>query len=341
MTELVIWDARVRADRDAWIALYDAWPDREVFAHPAYVALFATPTERPLAAFARFGDGWVLYPFILRPLEDGEADLTTPYGYGGPFRHGNADAPAFWAAFDAWAASQRVVSEFVRLSLFPEQRLAYPGQTEVKLQNVVCSLLPDEDALWSGFDHKVRKNVNKAKRSGVTIEIDTGPERLDEFLRIYETTMDRREARKSYYFSRAFFETIASALQGGYAFLHALVGGRIVSTELALVSAHNVYSFLGGTEEAAFDLRPNDLLKYELIRWAKREGRSRFVLGGGYAPDDGIFKYKRAFAPNGLYPFEVGTRVLDRAAYDELVERRRAADAAWSPLPGFFPAYRA
>jgi CelD/BcsL family acetyltransferase involved in cellulose biosynthesis len=114
-----------------------------------------------------------------------------------------------------------------------------------------------------------------------------------------------------------------------------LHGDRVVSSELALVSATSAYSFLGGTREDAFALRPNDLLKVELIRWAKAAGRQRFVLGGGFEADDGIFRYKRSFAPHGLVPFEIGTRVLRPDVYDELTRR-----AGGPREPGFFPAYR-
>lgn len=344
---LEIWDGSSIADRARWEQLHAAWADREVFAHPAYVALFAGPRDRTLAAFAATPHGWILYPFIMRELAPGLTDITSPYGYGGPFCIGDAatHAAAYWDMFAAWAATQGVVSEFIRFSLFEDDLLPYPGEREPKLVNVVRSLAPTEQEIWNDFDHKVRKNVNKARRTGVTVEVDPGGARIDDFLAIYESTMERREARRGYYFPRAFFESIGTGLPGQFVYLHALLHGRVVSTELALVSAHNVYSFLGGTYQAAFDQRPNDLLKHELILWAKRAGKRRFVLGGGYAADDGIFRYKKAFAPTGLVPFHVGRRVLAAAQYDRLVRERttaaRAIEPGWEPDPGFFPAYRA
>lgn len=344
---LAIWDASVADDRARWEAVHAAWPAREVFAHPAYVRLFAGPRDRALAAFAETPAGWIVYPFVLREAAPGLTDLTTPYGYGGPFCWGDAagHAAEFWEVFDAWARGAGVVSEFVRFSLFDDHLLPYPGTREQKLLNVVRSLDPSEDDLWRDYEHKVRKNVHKAQRSNVTIEVDSAGERLDEFLAIYEATMDRRDAQRGYYFPRSFFETIRSELAGQHVFVHALLDGRVISTELALVSARNVYSFLGGTDHAAFELRPNDLLKHELIRWAKREGKSRFVLGGGYGGDDGIFRYKKAFAPGGLLPFSTGHRVLDDASYERLVAARVAEGRArvpdWAPEQGFFPSYRA
>jgi lipid II:glycine glycyltransferase (peptidoglycan interpeptide bridge formation enzyme) len=237
-----------------------------------------------------------------------------------------------------------VVSEFVRFSLFPQQVLPHPGVRRTDRNNVVCDLTLDEDALWKGYKHKVRKNVNKAQRSGVRIELDTRGERLVDFLRVYHHTMQRREAGESYYFGPEFFERLRADLAGQFAYFHAIHQGRIISTELVLISAEAVYSFLGGTIEEAFDVRPNDLLKHEVIRWAKAQGKRYFVLGGGYDPDDGIFQYKTAFAPQGIVAFQVGERVFDSERYEVLVAAKRTFLArqgkVWEPRERYFPAYR-
>ena len=311
------------ADDPGWLARWEAWPEREVHAHPEYVRLYESE-GRPLCAVA---DG-VLYPFLLR---DDPADVVTPYGYGGAFRTGEAEANPFWRAFDAWAAEQGVLSELVRLSLFPERLLPYPGTSEQRLVNVVRDLESTGEELWMDYEHKVRKNVKKARRSGLVVEIDEGGDRLDDFVRLYEHTLDRRGAAERYRFARPFFERIRERLAGHFLLAHVLEDGQVVSSELVLLSATTAYSFLGGTDEGAFELRPNDLLKVELFRWAKDAGKRRFVLGGGQREDDGIFRYKRSFAPRGLVPFEVGMRVFDPERYAELSRGRQTE---------FFPAYR-
>jgi hypothetical protein len=311
-------------DDERWPAHWEAWPEREVHAHPGYVRLYEEDGTRALCAVA----AGVLYPFLLR---SDPVDIVTPYGYGGAFRTGEADADSFWRAFDAWAAEQGAVSELVRFSLFPERLLPYPGEREPRLVNVVRDLEPPAGELWMDYEHKVRKNANKARRSGLRVEIDETGARLDDFVRLYEHTLDRRGAAGRYRFPRAFFERIRDGLAGHFAYAHVLDGDRVVSSELTLLSATSAYSFLGGTDEAAFELRPNDLLKVELMLWAKEAGKRRFVLGGGQQADDGIFRYKRSFAPNGLVPFEIGMRIFDHERYAELSRGRET---------NFFPAYR-
>jgi hypothetical protein len=323
-----IWSA----ESAEWLEHWSAWPEREPYAHPGYASLYEDEHTRALCAAWRSDDRCVLYPFLLREVPFGvnATDITSPYGYGGAFAWGRR-APEFWPAFDAWAAEANVVSEFVRLALFEDELLPYPGERAQRLLNVVRDLGPSADDLWMDCEHKVRKNVKKARRGGVAVEFDPAGGRLDDFLRLYAHTLERRDAPERYRFPRAFFERLPAP----HVYVHALHEDRVVSSELVLLSERSAYSFLGGTDSDAFELRPNDVLKWELILWAKGVGKRRFVLGGGYRPDDGIFRYKRSFAPNGLVPFFVGRRVLQPELYRELTER-----AGVSADSDFFPAYR-
>ena len=345
-TTFRILDASHPEDFAAWMALWQGWPDHEVFAHPAYVQLFAGDGDRALCAAMESASGNVLYPFIRRPIAGGDScDITSAYGYGGAFVTTPAAAtlaPEFYGAFDAWAREARVVSEFIRFALFESELLPYAGEREKRQDNIVRTLAIDEPAMWMEFEHKVRKNVQKAQRSGITIEFDPDGARLSDFLRIYYGTMDRRDAAAGYHFPESFFRAFLTDLAGNAVFVHAIMNEVVVSTELVLLSARSCYSFLGGTNESAFAARPNDALKFETIKCAKARGLSQYVLGGGASPDDGIFRYKRAFAPHGVVPFHIGKRILDPAAYDALVLRRQShtGDELAAP-PGFFPAYRA
>jgi len=331
------------ADSAEWLAHWASWPEREVYAHPGYLSLYEDGQTRAMCAAWRSENGGVLYPFQLRdlrgdPFFEDAADTITPYGYGGAFCWGvdrDTVATEFWRVFDEWAAEQPVVSELVRFALFDDELLPYPGEREQRLVNVVRDLAPSADELWMDFEHKVRKNVKKARRGGVTIEFDLTGARLEDFLHLYAHMLDRRQAPERYGYSREFFERIHERLAGQFVYAHALHEDRVVSSELVLLSEGNAYSFLGATDSDAFHLRPNDLLKYEVILWAKDADKSRFVLGGGYEADDGIFRYKRSFAPHGLMPFLIGRRVLQPDLYRELTERMGGGD------PGFFPAYRA
>jgi hypothetical protein len=337
-----------------WIALWHRWPDREVMGHPEYARLFARPCDRVVCATGEDAGGGVLFPLVVRPLaaepwaRPGEArlDAITPYGYGGPFAWGDGrrDDAAFWAAHASWCREERIVSTFARLSLFPEQLASVPGHVEVRAPNVVVPLGGGRDALWRGYETRVRKWVGVAERAGLEVEQDRTGARLDAFVEVYTHTMERHGADPWYFFPRTFFEAIVERLAGHYSFFHTLRAGEVVSSDLVLCSERHVYYFLGGTREDAFPFGPNYLLKHHVATWASAEGKRAYVLGGGYLPGDGLFRYKRGFARSGEVPFRVASAIHDERACRELSEARAEhgarAGGAWTPKPGFFPPYR-
>jgi len=288
-------------------------------------------------------------PMIVRPLSSEVwaigsevSDATTPYGYGGAFAWGEVQADEFWNSLDRWADRENIVTLFARLSVFPDTILPFRGETTLVMQNVVRSLDRDVEAMLADYKHKVRQNIKKAERSGVTIEVDLVGKRLAEFHDVYTSTMSRRGASPGYFFSLAFFRKLMEECPESLAFFHAILDDKVISTELVLVGVDHTYSFLGGSNEASFELRANDLLKHAIIVWSREQGRRSFVLGGGYQPDDGIYRYKTSFAPHdGDRPFFVASRVFDEVSNGLLVKQRQLAEPSWHPNEQFFPAYRA
>lgn len=342
-------------DRSRWLQLWQEWPDREISAHPSYVELFASQGQRVLCALWRTATYTIIFPFILRPLGQepwargfSGWDLVSPYGYGGPFVWGTdyADAEEFWQAYERWAAEVGLVSAFSRLSLFTEDIVPITrGNLRTSQHNIVRDLRFDDEMLLRDYEHKVRKNIKRAIASGVSVIFDEyGSQFLQDFISIYQSTMQRREAADHYYFDAAFFERIMRELRGQFVFAHAVVDARVISTELVLLSATRAYSFLGGTVADAFPMRPNDLLKHEVSRWARDRGKSAYVLGGGYSAKDGIYRYKKSFAPQGEVRFQVWCHRSNDEQYSRLLEARHIYElqrgADWQPKEGYFPEYR-
>ncbi len=348
-------DAETPEGLAAWTNLWRTLPGREVMAHPEYALLFKRPCDRAVAVVHERPGAAILFPLLLRPLgaerwtSAGEQrwDAVTPYGYGGPFAWGPAprDEAAFWSAHRAWCRDERVVSTFVRLSLFPEQLAAIPEGVEERGVNVVRTLQADPDAVWRDYAHAARTNVRTARRAGIEVEVDVAAVRLGDFIEVYQHTMNRRGAGPWYRFPPDFFERLARRLGAHLVLFHAIRDRRVVSSELVLHSGDNMYVLLSGTFADAFPVRPNDLLRHRAVEWGIAQGKKAYVLGGGYAPDDGVFRHKRNLAPRGLVPFRVAALTHDPRASEELLRQRAAFAAAsgqpWVPRAGFFPAYRA
>ena len=348
----LLLDAAVPEHRAQWLDLWRTWPHRDVVAHAAYAQLFAGPEGRVVCACQMGTEGGILFPLIVRPLriepwgvEEGETcDLVSPYGYGGPFGWGSFKVEAFWMGFERWARAIRAVSLFTRFSLFKDQLIPFYGDTLVKTPCVIVSLTQEPEAILGSYAKTVRENVRHAERAGVILEPDPECRRLEEFLAVYYSTMNRLGARPMYYFPKSILERLIAQLPGQVALFHALHNQHVVSTELLLISENYLYPFLAGTLEEGLRLRANPLLRHGVNLWGKVQGKQQVVLGGGYSGEDSLLHYKQRFAPNGRVSFCVGTRILDNHTYQALIDKRanweREQGNQWSPAGGFFPAYR-
>ncbi len=270
-------------------------------------------------------------------------DISTPYGYGG-FLIDGEDSDAVNEAYNTFCINNGFVCEFVRFHLINNYQNNYSGISETHTHNIIRSLELDIDEIYMDYEQKVRKNLRRANESNLYSEIDTSGARLDDFLEIYYSTMDRTNANGSYFFKREFFDMI-NKMVDNYVYVHVLSEGKVISTELVLYGSENCYSFLGGTNKDFFHLRPNDFLKHEIVKWAKAKGLKRFILGGGYGNDDGIFKYKKSLAPHGIFDFYIGKKIFNKEKYITLLALKQdnlIVDMTEDDLiSGFFPQYRA
>jgi hypothetical protein len=264
-------------------------------------------------------------------------DLSTPYGYGGFWIEGEGKR-AVNEAYDAYCKEVGYVSEFVRFHLYGDCKDCFNGAVETHAHNIVRDLDLSFEQIEKDFEHKVRTNIRRACSSGLEIEFDPEGKRIDDFLQIYYETMDRTGAEKDFYFSKEFFNEL-NGMKDQHVFIHVLYENKVISSELILYGTENCYPFLCGTRQEYFHLRPYDYLKYESFKWAKEKGLKRAILGGGYGCDDGIYKFKKSFAPHGIYDYYIGKKIFNQEAYDRLVNLRCDGHPE-SFQTGYFPAYR-
>ncbi|MFO0700481.1 MAG: GNAT family N-acetyltransferase [Nitrospira sp.] len=347
-----VLDATIPTERSTWLQIWQRWPNREVWAHPEYVSLFGRPGDRAICVAMEDSCGGVLFPLLLRSLKDepwakdGDRcfDLTSPYGFGGPFCWGTPDADTFWERFDHWVNALPVVSLFTRLPLFEGQTIPFIGQIIDKGPCVVIPLEGGEESILKNYDKSVREVLRHSQRKGVSVVVDPHGDRLEEFLAVYYSTMERRAASSGYFFPRTLFTALQERLSTHVLFVHALHENHVVSTELQLISQNHTYAFLGGTTEVGLSHRANTALRHATNVWGSEHGKRYMVFGGSHRENDGLLSYKKRFAPQSLKMFKVGTRVFLPDQYRRLIDQRRVwaegQGQQWVPTEGFFPVYR-
>lgn len=263
-------------------------------------------------------------------------DLSTPYGYGGWLFENKDNHQEAYDAYMSWCKNNNVVAEFVRFNLF-DRNEDYYGETVPRIFNVVRNLEDSFENIEHNFERRVRKDLKKT--GGLEIIFDKDGKYMDDFLRIYYDTMDRNNAENEYYFSREFYDKLNS-MKDNVMYFHVALDGKIISTELVIMDGRNMYSYLGGTDNNYFSYHPNHFIKYHIIKWGVEHNYKNFVLGGGYGSNDGIFMFKKGFAPEGIVQFYTGQKIFNKDLYNQLVDIR-VKNGLNTEGNKYFPLYRA
>jgi CelD/BcsL family acetyltransferase involved in cellulose biosynthesis len=324
----------------AWISAADAkaWDDelarfpaesRDVYFEREYLSLYASADRQAWAFVYSEGAARYFLPFLLQaiPSKPGSADVTTPYGYGGPIV-ANGDA-AFAARahrhFQDQSRDRGVIAELLKFHPLIENHLLVAdvvGKVVPVCPIVYVDLALEAEHRWQHvYTHANRKNINKAQRSGVAISMEAGDAEWAAFRRLYADTMRANDAAEFYWFSDEYFAAIRERLADNHRLVTASHDGRIVAALLVLMGPRFVHCHLIGTDREAMALGTNNLLHHELILWASAQGFERLMIGGGRGneEDDSLLRFKRNFSTT-LATFRVGESVLLPERYHEILD---------------------
>lgn len=305
---------------------------------------------------------FVAYAYAKRPVLQSDVrvawDLRSPYGYSGPWSSAEA-TPDDWAhfrrAFEALCRDRGYVSEFVRFSpLFPAFAQAYAAAAHGRLATrtvatVAVDLSGGAQDYWRRAAKQHRNKVRKASNLGVTVSlkvIETSAD-IASFAEPYRATMDRRAASRFYYFDEAYYATLFAQIPRGDSYYATATArdGALVSAAIFLRHGDVLHYHLSASHTAGYAVAGPSAILDAAARLGVSLGCATLHLGGGIHPGDSLSTFKRAVG-DVVLDWTLGTSVLDRPAFDELLALRAAAThtgvADLTKQAGsFFPPYRA
>ncbi|PQV47682.1 carbamoylphosphate synthase large subunit [Jejuia pallidilutea] len=251
-------------------------------------------------------------------------DASSPYGYGGPLfcaLNSKEENLFFWNKVDQWYKSNNVVTEFIRFNLC-ENYKHYTGHLIPTLDNVKGELV-DFETLWTNFKQKVRNNYRKSLKYNLKAKIYTeniDSDSIEKFHDIYIKSLNRNNAATNYYYTKFYFENLINNNPDDTILVLIFKDDVAISAELILIDNDTLYSHLGGTHAEYFNMRPNDFLKIEVMKWAIEHKKKYYVLGGGRVNGDGLYHYKKSFFPLDKDDvFYTGRKIINQPIYNRLI----------------------
>ena len=322
-------DVRIESDERAWSDFvathpdatgYHEWAWREVFVRafgcePIYFS--ARSEQRVVGVLPTvFLDSWLF----------GKALISLPYlNYGGVLAD---DQKVAQQLLDhAIETARRRRCRHVELR-HVEQR--FP--TRPCKQHKVTMLLPlrEPNALWEGFDRKVRNQVRKAQKSGLSY-VAGGAEHLDAFYVVFARNM--RDLGTPVY-PRQFFAEVLRAFPDRAQLNVVSLNSDPVAAGLTFETRGTVEIPWASSVREFNNLCPNHLLYWSILERAAAKGCATFDFGRS-TPHEGTYKFKEQWGATPVplcweYGFVAGGEVPNTSPSNP---KFRLAVSLWKKLP--------
>lgn len=342
--------------------------DRDVHYLPDYCEIYEnTYNYKPFLVFYGDRNNYVVQQYIKRGLnalpflreqniKEEFFDVTNPYGFSGPvFKCKNFNKKVelfkeFSKALCNYFMENKIASEFVSLHPLINNYEIVSNTDLVKLNYekdvIVVNLTQNSSDIEKGFNRGNKSNINKARKLGIKIEkVKISSNNLNIFKNFYYRTMERKSASAKWFFPENFFENTFNSLgENRVSLFFAILAGSIISTYFIIHDYGKVYYHFGGSDSNYGCYRPNNLLMYEIILWAKEHGFELFHLGGGVtsSESDSLFQFKSSFSKNRI-PLYSYNRINNSIIYDYLCELKKTyevSDNSEIRNLDYFPLYR-
>jgi len=325
----------------------------DIYFTPEYGRLYEKHEGGILDSFSFQNDnGEVYFQFIKRPLTDYTGfsdywDIITPYGYSGPIilSDDREDTErlirGFGNAFREYCRENKIVSSFVRFHTVLNNALQFRSVfDEIQAIRKTVAIDLTKDVFFEEFGTKTRNEYRRAVKNNIVIEYDDQLEKIDDFIRLYESVMDKRNASQYYYFPKEYYNDLKK-LKDSVELANAVCNGKIVASALFLKYNGFIHYHLSATTEEGNRLNAMEFILMSRAMRAKEEGFQWMHLGGGVsnAPDDSLLRFKKKFSKTEPFDFNIGKSIYDNRAYGDLC---RIAESTKNQKleEGFFPAYR-
>lgn len=325
----------------------------DVYYLPEYGKLCETMEEGRCERFEyRSSNGYIINVFIKRPvpwLVNGEQyyDIVTPYGYGGPIIIDAVERESlkyeYAKAFEIYCKENKIVCEFIRFHPIFQNFKDVDDSYEViySRHTVGTNLMNFDDPVQSEFSKSLRRDNRRAIEKGVTVTLDSSPDSLDVFRKLYEETMDRNQADEMYYFSDDYYRILETDLKPYVLEAQLHYEDEIIASEIYFIAGDVLHAHLLGSNEKMLELGAGGLLEASAAYWGKEHGYRYIHHGGGRSgeADDSLLKYKKKFGKNTEFDFYIGKKIWNREVYNELVQNRMKQGLINDE--NYFPQYRA
>lgn len=262
-------------------------------------------------------------PLMWTGDEDARVYNSLPfYGSHGSVLASEPEAEAaLIAAYDERATATGTLAATMVANPFAERQPPDPAHnlTDERISQVT-DLPADEEALLELIEASARRNVRKARRTGIVATTDAA--RLPAVAEIHRANIEALGGRAK---ELSFFEAVPRHFEAGRDFdVHvALLGDEVVAGLLVFSFNGTVEYFTPAVDHDHRSEQPLALLLVEAMTAAAQRGYKRWNWGGTWTSQDGVHRFKAKWgAHDGHYRYYV--QLNDESLLDATPDDLRA-----------------
>jgi len=281
--------------------------DFDVYFEEKYVKLYESDVDKAACFVCNFEDKYLLFPFLRNDIiHEGERfyEIKSPYGYGGPISNVQ-DAQFVETAmehFFFYCENNNYITCFIRLHPLLGNHRCFNQVYSCKYnrKTVAIDLQPSVDDIWMHqISTKNRNVLRHTFKDNFRFIADYDYFFIDDFIRLYMHTMDRKESDSFYHFSKSYFYKFKKQFKDS--FLAVVIYNEvIVSASIIFYSTDYGHYHLSAWDLNYSPLNSNKFLIWEVAKFLKSLNVKLFHLGGGTDSniDNSLFKFKKKFSKN-------------------------------------------
>ena len=271
-------------------------PDWDValIRRPDFSFFHGAAWSRVLVETYGFRPVWQAEGTALLPLMEVDSWLTGRRGIALPFTDDCAPLCESAAEFQAlygnaleWGRSRGWKS----LELRGGRKFLRDAPASLTFYSHRLDLAIGETRLFENMDSSARRGVRKAEKDGVTVEVSHSEQAVLDFYRLQCLTRQRHGLPpQPWRFFLNLWRHIVSQNQG-MVVLASASGAKIAGAVYFFLGGRAIYKY-GASDYRMQNLRPNNLVMWEGMKWLARQGVKSLDLGKSSFGNEGLRKFK-------------------------------------------------
>jgi FemAB-related protein (PEP-CTERM system-associated) len=277
----------LRPLREVWNAYVESHPRATQYHRYEWLEVIRAAFGHEFFPLVARNDGEIrgVLPLVLvRSWLFGRRLVSLPFvNYGGVLADAEGDERLLWQGAEDLArksGAAHLEARHLRPHPFATERRQHKATMILHLEHSI-------DGQWSAFNAKLRNQIRKAERSGLSAR-SAGPEELPRFYQVFARCM--RDLGTPVY-GRRFFAEILRAFPASSRIFLVESGSKAVAAAIALSHRETLEVPWAGSLREYRSHCANNLLYWKMISQAIHEGFHHFDFGRS-TPGDGPYRFK-------------------------------------------------